>query len=215
MKILKSVFLIIILMMIVSCDKIFVKEVKDIEGNKYKTVKIGNQEWMAENLKVTKYRNGESISDCWSYDDDDNNAITYGRLYSWDAVVDSRNIAPEGWHVPTEEEWIQLEMYIGMSQADAETDLWRGTNAGKKLCSVTGWKSDVAGTDDYGFTALPAGDRYEDGRSKNMDHFAKFWSTTETTDTRARSRMLAHNESGIFRGSAYKSGGYSVRCVRD
>jgi len=202
-------------MIIVSCGNIFVKDVKDIDGNEYKTVKIGNQEWMAENLKVTKYRNGESISDCWVYDNDENNAITYGRLYSWAAVVDSRNIAPLGWHVPTDEEWTELEMYMGMSQADADTGLWRGTDEGKKLYSTTGWKTKVTGTDDYGFTALPAGYRYESGRSQDMDYFAKFWSTTESTATRARSRMLAHNESGVFRGSAYKSGGYSVRCLRD
>lgn len=212
MRILKMVLLIFVLMMIVSCGDI---SVKDVDGNEYKTVKIGKQEWMAENLNVTKYRNGESIADCWAYDDDDKNAITYGRLYTWAAVVDSRNIAPEGWHVPTDEEWIELEMFMGISKADADTELWRGTDQGKKLYSTTSWKTEIAGTDEYGFTALAAGDRTGDGRFKDLTYFAKFWSTTEGTETRARNRMLGHNESGIFRGNAFKSGAYSVRCVKD
>lgn len=212
MKILQSVLLIIVLMMIVSCGDI---SVKDVDGNEYKTVKIGNQEWMAENLNVTKYRNGDSIADCWVYNDDENNAITYGRLYAWAAVVDNRNIAPVGWHVPTDEEWIELEMFMGISQADADAELWRGTDQGKKLYSTTGWKTKVNGTDEYGFNALPAGNRTGSGRFKDLSYFATYWSTTESSETRARSRMLAHNESGIFRGSAFKTGGYSVRCIKD
>jgi len=100
--------------------------VTDIDGNVYKTVKIGSQWWTAENLKVTHYNNGDSLINetvirTWydltvgaycSYDHDSNNAAIYGYLYNWYAVGDDRNLAPAGWHVPTDEEWKQLEMYF-------------------------------------------------------------------------------------------------------
>ena len=106
----------------------------DTSGVSYPTIKIGNQDWMAENLKVTRYRNGDEISHVtdnisWNnlsasaycnYDHDVGNASNYGVLYNWYAVNDSRNIAPIGWHVPTDEEWKTLEMYLGMSQSQAD-----------------------------------------------------------------------------------------------
>ena len=121
---------------------------------------------MAENLKVTKYRNGEIIEKVktdWgelstgaycNYNNDDSNADTYGSLYNWYAVNDRRSIAPKGWHVPTDEEWKQLEMYLGMSQSQADQYASRG-DEGKKLKSTYGWRG--KNTDDYGFAALPAG----------------------------------------------------------
>lgn len=131
--------------------------VTDIDGNVYKTVTIGNQAWMAENLKVMRYRNGDAIPNVtggtdWSnlstgaycsYDNDDNNIDTYGLLYNWYAVDDSRNLAPEGWHVPTDEEWKELEMYLGMSQSEADDTGYRGTDEGGKLKEVgtTHWQS--------------------------------------------------------------------------
>ncbi|MCK5521433.1 MAG: fibrobacter succinogenes major paralogous domain-containing protein, partial [Candidatus Marinimicrobia bacterium] len=113
----------------------------DIDGNTYKVVKIANQIWMAENLKVTKYRDGTVIPDvtdagAWTglstgaycfYNNDANNAETYGALYNWYAVngntIDTSRIfelAPEGWHVPTDAEWKELEMFLGMSQSTAD-----------------------------------------------------------------------------------------------
>jgi uncharacterized protein (TIGR02145 family) len=106
--------------------------VTDYDGNVYQIVLIGGQCWMMENLKVTHYRNGDPIPHVpnigeWyglssgaycDYNNDPGNVETYGRLYNWYAVDDSRNIAPEGWHVPTDDEWKQLEMYLGMSQAE-------------------------------------------------------------------------------------------------
>ncbi|MFQ5629021.1 MAG: fibrobacter succinogenes major paralogous domain-containing protein [bacterium] len=107
--------------------------VTDIDGNSYRAVKIGDQWWMAENLRVTRYRNGDAIPNitdnkAWSqlttgalcnYDNDPEKAAIYGLLYTWYAVIDSRGIAPEGWHVPSDEEWKQLEISLGMSESEA------------------------------------------------------------------------------------------------
>lgn len=121
-----------------------IETVTDIDGNTYKTIQIGNQRWMAENLKVTRYRNGTAIPTVTSntdwfnlttgaycnYDNSTSDAAIYGRLYNWYAVNDSRNIAPTGWHVPSDEEWKTLEKYLGMSQSEADDTGWRGTNEG-------------------------------------------------------------------------------------
>lgn len=111
----------------------------DIDGNIYQTVKIVDQWWMAENLKVTHYRNGDPIPNVtnnsdWgnlstgtycAYNNDNVNISTYGLLYNWYAVADSRELAPTGWHVPTDEEWKQLEMSLGMSDSEANDRGWR------------------------------------------------------------------------------------------
>lgn len=113
--------------------------VTDIDGNVYQTVKIGNQWWMAENLKVSHYQNSDAIPNVtnnsdWgnlstgaycAYNNDNVNISTYGLLYNWYAVADSRELAPTGWHVPTDEEWKQLEMSLGMSDSEANDRGWR------------------------------------------------------------------------------------------
>lgn len=143
----------------------------DIDDNVYKTVKIGDQWWLAENLKVTHYRNGEAIPNVtdgtqWSnlitgaycaYNNDNGNISTYGLLYNWFAVDDNRNIAPAGWHVPTDEEWKQLEMYLGISPTRVNDTNNRGTDEGNKLKSTNGWHNGGNGTNVSGFSALPGG----------------------------------------------------------
>ncbi len=207
--------------------------VTDIDGNVYQTVQIGDQLWMAENLKVTHYRNGDAITNVtdateWSnlstgaycnYDNDANNTATYGRLYNWYAVNDSRNIAPEGWHVPTDEEWKQLELYLG--QTDADDMGWRGTDEGGKLkeSGTVHWNSPNTGaTNEIGFSALPGGDRNDyDGPYYDMGTTAYFWSSTEYEDdsTHAWVRTLHFQNSGVHRGYSSKQAGFSVRLVRD
>jgi len=205
--------------------------VTDIDGNVYPVVKIGDQCWMMENLKVTHYRNGDPIPNVtddneWSDstdaycnpENDEGNVATYGRLYNWYAVDDSRNIAPEGWHVPSDEEWKQLEMYLGMSQAEADADMWRGTDEGGKLkeSGTTHWVSPNTGaTNESGFTALPGGFRNLYGTFSNVGNSAHFWSSTEAGSYHALFRFLDHNRSQVGRGGSYKLNGYSVRCVRD
>ncbi|MEJ2629601.1 MAG: fibrobacter succinogenes major paralogous domain-containing protein, partial [bacterium] len=133
------IFSIIFIFIFLSCDlksptesRFKTGTVTDIDGNTYQTVKIGDQWWMAENLKVTHYRNNDEIPNVtyWGdwhdlstgaycdYNNNEGNVSTCGHLYNWYAVNDSRNIAPEGWHVPTDEEWKELEMYLGMSRSE-------------------------------------------------------------------------------------------------
>jgi len=206
--------------------------VTDIDGNVYQTVTIGDQVWMLENLKVTHYRNGDPIPNVtvgwvWEglstgayceYDNDIINVATYGRLYNWFAVDDSRSIAPEGWHVPTDEEWKQLEMFLGMSQSEADDNGARGTDEGGKLKEVgtTFWDSPNTGaTNESGFSALPGGYRLSVGIFSNMGEAADMWSTTESSSGSALYRYLSSNGSGIYTFSYYKPAGFSVRCVKD
>lgn len=214
--------------------------ITDIDGNTYRTVKIGNQWWMAENLKVTHYRNSDAIHNVandsvWAnlttgayckFNNNERNATTYGRLYNWYAVNDSRNIAPSGWHVPSEAEWRELEMYLGMSQSEADTVGWRGTDEGGKLkeTGTTYWHNPNTGaTNESGFSALPGGKRSYNGHYyvnnigsySNIGSCAVFWSSTEN-NSYARGRYLDIVHSKIYRSNGtYKNHGYSVRCVKN
>jgi uncharacterized protein (TIGR02145 family) len=206
--------------------------VTDYDGNVYQTVLIGDQCWMMENLKVTHYRNGDPIPQvtddgAWSgltsgaycnYNNDEDTVATYGRLYNWYAVDDSRNIAPAGWHVPTDEEWKQLEMYLGMSQAQADAEGWRGTDEGGKLkeSGTTHWNPPNEGaTNESDFTALPGGNRFDDGSFYGMGFEAYFWSSTEDYSYDAWNRNLYFYYSQVCRSYYDKVYGFSVRCVRD
>lgn len=202
--------------------------VKDIDGNEYKTVKIGEQEWMAENLKVTHYRNGDAIPNVtdnteWSnlttgaycsYENNDGNIGTYGLLYNWYAVNDSRNLAPEGWHLPSDEEWKELEMHLGMSQSEADADDWRGTDEGGKLkeAGTAQWLSPNTGaTNSSSFSAVPGGVRADDdGTFLDIGYGTAFWSTTD-----AKVRGLYYDRSDVARGNAAKELGFSLRCLKD
>ncbi|MBN1999215.1 hypothetical protein JW935_16775 [candidate division KSB1 bacterium] len=207
--------------------------VTDIDGNVYKTVKIGDQWWMAENLKVTKYRNGDPIPNVTSnsewanlttgaycnYDNNDSYVSTYGRLYNWYAVNDSRGLAPAGWHVPTDAEWKQLEMYLGMSQSEANETGYRGTDEGGKLKETgTGhWSSPNTGaTNESGFSGLPGGYRFHDGTFNVVGSSAYFWSASSAySGYYAWYRPLYCNRSDVYRSGNYVQDGFSVRCVRD
>jgi len=206
--------------------------VTDYDGNIYQTVQIGDQCWMAENLKVTHYRNGNSIPSvtdysAWSslttgaycnYGNDISNVAVYGRLYNWHAVNDSRGLAPQGWHIPSDTEWKQLEMYLGMSQADVDDYGWRGTNQGGQLkeTGTSHWLAPNTGaTNISGFTALPAGDRLDTGAFYYIQQYTGFWSTSLAGSNWAWNRGLAYNVSSIDRTGYLKTFGYSVRCVKD
>lgn len=206
--------------------------VTDIDGNVYQIVKIGEQYWMAENLKVTHFRNGEVIPNVmnateWSnqtagaycnYANDTSKVYTYGRLYNWFAVDDNRNIAPAGWHVPTDEEWKELEMYQGMSQSDADDTGYRGTDEGGKLkeTGTTHWRSPNTGaTNESGFSALPGGHRGSNGFFGSLGFDAHFWSSTEYSSSHAWRRHLYYNYSDIHRLNFSKNSGFSVRLIRD
>ncbi len=203
--------------------------VSDIDGNVYKTIKIGDQWWMAENLKVTHYRNGDEIPKVtntteWvnlnsgaycNYNNDKNNADTYGRLYNWYAVTDSRKIAPQGWHVPTIDEIAELEMHLGLSKSEAENLGWRGTNQGYKLKSKTGWDDNGNGSDEYGFNVKPAGYRDQTGKFVDIGRDTGFWSVTEYNNNLGLNLGFQFDHSDIGRGQNPKHIGVSVRCIKD
>jgi uncharacterized protein (TIGR02145 family) len=202
--------------------------VTDYEGNVYQTIKIGNQWWMAENLKSTKYNDGTSIPEvtdlyawallttpgfCW-YNNDIANKNTYGAIYNW-YTVNTGKLAPAGWHVSTDAEWKQLEMALGMTQAQADATGWRGTDQGTQLKSTSGWYNGGNGTNSSGFSALPAGYRIYDGNYGNISNTGYWWSATEYSAAIAWYRNLHYNYTNVGRNYVVKQFGFSVRCVRD
>ena len=209
------------------------RTVTDIDGNVYRTVKIGDQWWMAENLKSTHYRNSDVLSGvkdntewinqtsgaCCYYDNDSSYAAVYGALYNWYAIADSRNIAPEGWHVPMDEEWKQLEIYLGMIPTEADSTGGRGTEEGGilKEAGTLHWNSpNIGATNKSGFTALPGGyRRCDNGDFVTIGDNATFWSAVENDSADAWIRMLRHFNAGVDRFSSDKLRGFSVRCVKD
>ena len=210
----------------------FCPTVTDIDGNTYQAVKIGNQWWMAENLKVTHYRNGDAMPNVtdrftWidlttgaycEYDNDVNNVAAYGRLYNWFAVSDSRNIAPEGWHVASDAEWKQLEMYLGMSQAEADAMGDRGTNEGGKMkeAGTAHWiYANNGATNESGFSALPGGRRDYGGNYDFIGQAAYFLTSTEASSHDAWHRVLDCGSLRISRSCFIMPLGFSVRCVKD
>jgi uncharacterized protein (TIGR02145 family) len=192
----------------------------------YKTVRIGDQWWMAENLaylpKVSPPYN-YSGNDYYYYVYDymgfnakeaklESSYHDFGVLYNWSAAMNS---CPEGWHVPTDDEWKKLEIFLGMNEEALEGIKYRGTSQGKMLKSIDGWSDDNNGTDDYGFNALPAGMRYLTGAFDYIGDFAYFWSSTDLNDRYARFRMLFGDSTGIYRNATFKEFGLSVRCVKN
>jgi uncharacterized protein (TIGR02145 family) len=210
--------------------------VTDIDGNVYQTLVIGDQEWMVENLKVTHYRNGDPIpnvtdNDEWAnanngaycvYANNESNVDTYGYLYNWYAVGDERGLAPEGWHVPTDDEIKQLEMYLGMSQSEADDIDYRGTNQGSQLAGNAALWVDGALENDpefgsSGFDLLPGGYRTSSGYFGNLGSYGYVWSATETENYTyyAWVRLLNFSNTQVGRNYFDKRNGFSVRCVRD
>ena len=200
-------------------------QLTDIVGNVYKTVVIGDQHWMAENLKVTKYRNGDNIthilknstvSFAWNnntdgaygyYNDIAANRDTYGMLYNWYALDNStgRYICPQGWHVPTDSEF-----------SDLVDELGSDPGAKLKEKGTVHWSSDPGTSNSSEFTALPAGNRIAySGFDYNLGTRAFFWTSSSTGST-AKYLYLRDDNSSIFSGgSSSKNSGFSIRCLED
>ena len=194
--------------------------VSDIDGNSYRTVTIGGRTWMAENLRVSRYRNGERIpevrdvkswstgkSGAWSnYEHREENGRKYGRLYNWHAVNDARGLAPAGWHVASEREWSELVETVGGAQ-----------HAGAALKAPGGWNGQsAAGAESSGFDALPSGARRDtDGGFVLLGEFARFWTSTETDGARAFGQAMEHYDGAVRSGEVKKENGFAVRCVKD
>jgi uncharacterized protein (TIGR02145 family) len=230
------IYFFMLIALFTSCDKeknevkpLEYSSVTDVDGNKYKTVKIGNQWWMCENLKVAHYNDGSAINlidisvlDSWSNTTEGSycfiNDSIYGKLYNYYAVADSRKLAPSGWHIPSDEEWQTMEKYIGMSDTEVSNFAWRGTNQAEKLVikSSVGWPaaSLLFGTNEVGFSALPGGVRVIDG-STNTSQTTAFWWTSILESNKAYYRYIDFQHKKIFRQSTYPEYGMSVRCVKD
>jgi uncharacterized protein (TIGR02145 family) len=196
----------------------------DQDGNVYKTVTIGTQTWMAENLRTTKYNDGTNIPNViddnkWgalktgaycNYNNttSTNTIATYGRLYNWYAV-NTGKLAPDGWHVPTDADWKELTDYLG------------GENvAGGKLkeTGTTHWNSPNTGaTNETGFTALPGGYRsaYLGGTFNYVSDDGYWWSTAHYSASFAGARRINFSVSNFSRDKYFKFMGYTVRCIRD
>jgi len=194
--------------------------VKDIDGNVYNTLTIGTQVWMAENLKTTRYRNGDIIGTTttvtldirsesspqyqWAYNGKESNVATYGRLYTWYAITDNRGVCPIGWHVPTDAEWSTLTTFLG------------GEIVAYSKLKETGdihWIKYDTGTNELGFTALPGGLRNSSGLFDDIGSSGCWWSSTEYGKYDAWYRFMGYNLSCVYRYLYLKRNGFSVRCV--
>lgn len=208
-----------------------ISQVTDYDGNVYKTVTIGTQEWMAENLNVEHYRNGDVIpqvqdpdewinltTGAWCYYENNSDyEKTYGKLYNWYAVNDPRGLAPEGWRIPSDEEWTQLTDFLGGITKDTNEygdEYWIIKEVGNKLKVTTLWSQSNEGTtNESGFTAFPGGERAEFGLFNCIDNDSWFWSSSQNYESLAWSRFLTGSD--VVRNSFYKGNGLSVRCVKD
>jgi len=204
-----------------SPTKVIPVAVTDFDGNSYKTVTIGNQVWMAENLKTTHFNNGDPIPNIvdngWStqksaamcfYENDLTNKDLYGGLYNWYAMNDSRNICPTGWHIPTEADWTTLIDFLGGEEL-----------AGGKLkeSGTMHWADPNQGaTNESGFAALPGGGRYDIGKFDLKGYFGLWGTSPENDSNRVWYRSLDWNSSKILNHhDGSKGGAGSIRCVRN
>ncbi len=214
--------------------------VRDVDGNIYATVTIGNQVWLVENLKTTRYNDSAIIPPvmdsnawsnlrtpgyCWYENDETAYKSAYGALYNW-YTVNTGKLAPSGWHVPTDAEWDTLQNYLivhGYNWDETTT----GNMIGKSLAAKSHWTisiiegaigNDLTHNNKSGFSALPGGFRFVDGKFYDMNNYCKWWSSTEsaaTSGTTALTRSMFCDETGFYYGSSTQGYGLSVRCVRD
>ena len=212
------------------------------DGHFYATVAIGSQCWFKENLQTTVFADGSSIpadldDAAWSTttagavtvygdgtsnvnnnnsnNDEVANLANYGRLYNWYAVDDASGLCPSGWHVPTDSEYMTLEMELGMSSTDADISAqWRGTNEGEKLKSSSGDAPPWSGTNTSGFSGLPGGNRVQPGDFMWGGNNGYFW-TASPRGTNAWYRKFEGGRDNIYRNYTVKGAGLTVRCVWD
>ena len=226
--------------------------VTDIDGNTYRTIKIGNQSWMTENLRTTRYANGDNIltdlsDELWGnitigayaiyphesvdgINSEEEMVEAYGKLYNWYAVDDDRGLCPEGWRVPSDDDWTQLVDYIG-DQGFPNTNDVNGAGNALKSCRQDGsplgsdcdtsehprWNSHGthSGFDEFGFSALPGGRRWTDGSFHDLGVSGNWWSSTEYSSLSAWLLALRSFAGNVDPYPIMKLSGFSLRCVRD
>jgi len=199
---------------------------KDNEGNEYKTIVIGEQVWMADNLRSKKYSDGSEIANIRAYNDDESMVAVYGYLYNYEAATRGgtdkkgrlQGACPRGWHMPTDDEWKTLELHLGLSAADADLMAWRGTIEGGMLkeAGTAHWQAPNAeATNTTGFTALPGGYYNAGSGYTGMGVTAYFWSTTEKSSIEVWNRVLQNSAGHIGRYPSGKDLGFCIRCVKN
>jgi uncharacterized protein (TIGR02145 family) len=205
-----------LLPMISSCDN----ALRDRDGNRYGTVKTGSQEWMAENLSVSRFRNGDVIPEAksagewikygkekkpaWCTEPSNGlNANKYGKLYNWYAVHDPRGLAPRGWHITSDQEWTQLIDFLGGDML-----------AAYKMRTI-GVSPPAAENAQIGFSGLPGGQRNDSGAFFGVGTFGYWWTTNESESSYAVARLLDYLNCSINVLDCNKIYGCSVRCVKD
>ena len=188
--------------------------------SKAQTVTIGTQVWMTKNLDVSTFRNGDPIPEAktkeeWEsagnnkqpawcyYDNDPANGAKYGKLYNWYAVNDSRGLAPDGYHIPSDAEWTKLTDFLGGEAV-----------AGTKMKSNSGWEENGIGTNSSGFSGLPGGDRNVNGFFHFIGFYCTWWSSTENYNSGCY-RHLNYSYGYVKRNHYSMGCGLSVRCLRD
>lgn len=193
-----------------------------LHGETYDIVAIGDQCWMAENLNYDDGCGTETWIDntdvgwCGCYQDNSDNCETYGLLYQWSAAMNGsttegdQGICPEGWHLPTDDDWKQLEMELGMTAPDANASGWRNSGDVGEQLKTSSW----GGNNSSGFTALPGGNRIESGDFSGFAVGANFW-TSSSDGIETWGRPLGSAQSGVARDLADQAAGYSVRCVKN
>jgi len=223
----KKILILITSISLIACEKDENKidKLSDFDGNTYKTVTIGNQTWMAENLKTTHYPDGTEIPEVTECEDwqslgtnseafcfyENNSQNQYGGYYTYEAAVKA---CPKGWHLPTKDEWDELEIYLynnGFNGAE-----------GTALKATSGWKDNGNGNDVFGFTALPNGRRYKNmlssnciGQFYNVGDIGSWWTSTKYDNNFIYYRWLSSSSEDFKEGQEVKKTGFSVRYVKD
>ena len=222
--------------------------VLDYDGNSYFTKQLGKQWWMINNLRTTHYADGTEIplvesiplwealgleekAYCFYNNDENNESQTFGALYTWAAAMNGapssmsspshvQGVCPDGWHLPSDQEWKELEMFLGMTEPTTHIIGLRGTNEGSKLASsaerwLDGYLDGNAEFGSSGFNAQPGGGRRYNGSFGHLGDNANFWTSTAYSNFQAWGRHIYSDYSSMHRYRNAKSDGFSVRCVKD
>jgi uncharacterized protein (TIGR02145 family) len=201
----------------------------DTSGITYNTIMLGSHCWTVQNVGTHRFANGDFISEvqgnnawnqtntpAWCYYNNDPNQSGYGRYYNYAAAIDARGLCPSGWHVATDADWKNMEMSLGLTQAQADSIGYRGNQEAQALKSISGWLNNGNGNNNSGFTALPAGGRSgPNGIFNSAQEIAAFWAIGLDGNGQGYTRYLYHNDSRIRRIGNTLNTGLSCRCVKN